>query len=53
VWSLFFQKVVDSEKVMHGLKKTKRLDQAAKDKIETIRTFYFFAPPPIRFRDPH
>jgi hypothetical protein len=36
VWSLFFQKVVDSEKVMHGLKKSKRLTQAAKDKIETI-----------------
>jgi hypothetical protein len=39
VWSLFFQKVVDSEKVMHGLKKSKRLDQAAKDKIETICIF--------------
>jgi hypothetical protein len=42
VWSLFFQKVVDSEKVMHGLKKSKRLDQAAKDKIETICIFFYF-----------
>jgi hypothetical protein len=40
VWSLFFQKVVDSEKVMHGLKKSKRLAQAAKDKIETICIFF-------------
>jgi hypothetical protein len=42
VWSLFFQKVVDSEKVMHGLKKSKRLAQAAKDKIETICIFFYF-----------
>jgi hypothetical protein len=52
VWSLFFQKVVDSEKVMHGLKKSKRLDQAAKDKIETVCILYFFSPLPKRFRDP-
>jgi hypothetical protein len=35
-----FQKVVDSEKVMHGLKKSKRLAQAAKDKIETVCIFF-------------
>jgi hypothetical protein len=33
--------VVDSEKVMHGLKKSKRLTQAAKDKIETICILIF------------
>jgi hypothetical protein len=31
--------VVDSEKVMHGLKKSKRLAQAAKDNFETICIF--------------